>query len=491
MPASSSSSIDIAGFGVERVLGEGPRGVVYEATQAGLERRVALKIYRPDPALADRFHTLRWPEHPHVVGLYAAGESEHGFFTATRLVRGPTLAQLAASGRLQPLRAAELCDEVRSALDAAHAAGIVHGAVTASNVLVDRDGRALLTDFVPPDDATAASDMAALARLRADLAAAADGANITAGRRWVRAAIALLLVTVAGGVALATRSGDPDRPPAPPRPAPGVRPLGSSLTAAAIHSVDCNGQPPSGSSPACTVMQTRLPGRALIVPRDGAIRGWVVRGARGDVALVVIRRQGDGFVVTASSQYQHVADEGVHRLSADLAVHRGERIGVEIAPEASIGAVPATPGAATQRFIGPLRSDPRTPNRNLTTRLNDELVVRADYVPGAKPPEPHVLTGRAAAHAPSGRVLARHDVETAGQVRTITLVSLAHGIVLDLSAGKHRLTRVTIPDADPRGRLVEIDANSFPQPDVIWRNPNGAFVEHTYTVTPASLIPRD
>ena len=175
MGASSSTTADrprlapgteVAGFTIERWLGDGPRGTVYEATQAGLRRRVALKLYPAEPDRSAAFSALRWPEHPHVASLYAAGACAHGWFTATRLVSGPTLAQRLARGPLRPGEAAAACDAVALALEAAHGAGIVHGAVHAGNVLIDGDGRALLTDFVAPPGADAAAVDRALALLR-------------------------------------------------------------------------------------------------------------------------------------------------------------------------------------------------------------------------------------------------------------------------------------------------------------------------------------
>ena len=123
----------IAGFRLERELGRGRRAVVYEGVQVGLDRRVALKLLRADQDLAS---PLRWPEHPRVVRLYAAGSSESGRYLAMQLVRGETLADLLDAGGLDPDTSLELVGDVASALDAAHGAGIAHGSVTARNVLI-------------------------------------------------------------------------------------------------------------------------------------------------------------------------------------------------------------------------------------------------------------------------------------------------------------------------------------------------------------------
>src|SRR5436190_13243872 len=149
---------EVAGFRLERLIGHGQASVVFEATQTSLDRRVALKLLpeRPPGGL------LRWPEHPHVVSLYAAGPCEFGYFIAMQLVRGKSIDELSLS---RTDRQRVLAD-VSGALDAAHRAGVVHGAVSARNVLVDRAGRGYLTDFgLGPPFATPESDRAALAEL--------------------------------------------------------------------------------------------------------------------------------------------------------------------------------------------------------------------------------------------------------------------------------------------------------------------------------------
>ena len=486
MAASSSSSTDggaalaagtaVADFTVERVLGEGPRGIVYEATQAGLRRRVALKIYRREPGLAARFDALRWPEHPHVASLYAAGECKHGFFTATRLIRGPTLAQLIEHWPLEPGRVAQLCDEVGGALAAAHRAGVVHGAVHAGNVFVDVDGRALLTDFVSAHGAgPAESDDAALARLRAQCSDACRVAR-TADRapRRSAAAVALAGLAVAVGALLALRPAAAPAPAGAPAPAAGVVALGSSLAAPAARSLTCDGDPANGSSLPCIVMQTRLPGRRVVISRDGVIRGWFVRGAVGELALHVLRPRGRRFVSVGRSALQRVPGGAAARpLAAGLAVRRGDRIAVEVTPGAAIGIASGAPGAATMRFIAPRRAIPMTPTAGLPARFDHELLVRADYAPGARLAWPSALAGQRAARAPAGRVLARHVASAGDRTRTVVLVSVGDRIALDLFAGARRLTRVAIPDADPAGRLVRTEVSSVPDVTVIWENAAG------------------
>ena len=180
MPPSRASSISstdarrpelgpgtkLAGFRLERRIGHGSRSVVFEATQLSLDRRVALKLLRPDPDLLERFGRLRWPEHPHVVALYATGTCEHGLYVAMRLVHGSSLGDLREAGAVPAGRALGLLEQVAGALDAAHEDGIAHGGLRAGAVLVDADGRALVADFgLGPDEGTAEEDLIAFARL--------------------------------------------------------------------------------------------------------------------------------------------------------------------------------------------------------------------------------------------------------------------------------------------------------------------------------------
>src|SRR4051812_38817432 len=89
-------------YRVEGVLGRGGMSVVYRARHVELDREVALKVLAhelsEDPEFVARFRRegrlQASLDHPHVVTVYEAGESDHGLFLAMQLVPGPTLAKL-------------------------------------------------------------------------------------------------------------------------------------------------------------------------------------------------------------------------------------------------------------------------------------------------------------------------------------------------------------------------------------------------------------
>jgi hypothetical protein len=124
----------VGSYVVEDSLGRGGMGVVYRARHVHLDRPVALKLLSAEltgsPEFAERFRRegrlQASLQHPHIVTVYEAGESEHGLYLAMRLVEGPTLALLLQAGGVDAARAVSMLRQVGSALDAAHAAGLVH-----------------------------------------------------------------------------------------------------------------------------------------------------------------------------------------------------------------------------------------------------------------------------------------------------------------------------------------------------------------------------
>lgn len=144
----------IAGYRIERVLGKGGMGVVYEATQLSLDRRIALKViasdFGDDPEFRERFRREGMQQaaldHPHIVPVFEAGESDGHLFIAMRLIKGSNVKEIGAAGDLTAARTLTFLTQVASALDAAHAAGRIHRDVKPQNILVDGEF-AYLADF--------------------------------------------------------------------------------------------------------------------------------------------------------------------------------------------------------------------------------------------------------------------------------------------------------------------------------------------------------
>jgi Protein kinase domain len=148
-----------AGCRIESVAGRGGMGVVYRATQLPLGRAVALKVVAPERAADPVFHARFEREtrlaaaidHPNVIPVYEAGESDGRLYLVMRWVDGGDLQRLiSARGRLEPGVAAAIVAQVGAGLDAAHAAGLVHRDVKPANVLIAGDpgsGHVYLTDF--------------------------------------------------------------------------------------------------------------------------------------------------------------------------------------------------------------------------------------------------------------------------------------------------------------------------------------------------------
>src|SRR4051794_8824951 len=130
-------------------------GVVYEATQLSLNRTVALKLLAgqlgDDPAFRERFRRegllQAQIDHPNIVTVYEAGDTDEGLFLAMRLVRGPNLKDMIVSRELDAGRSLRILTPVADALDAAHAEGLIHRDIKPQNILVSGRDHAYLADF--------------------------------------------------------------------------------------------------------------------------------------------------------------------------------------------------------------------------------------------------------------------------------------------------------------------------------------------------------
>ncbi|MFM9124689.1 MAG: serine/threonine-protein kinase, partial [Actinomycetota bacterium] len=149
----------LGGCRLEREAASGGMGVVWEATQIALGRRVAVKVIAPalagDPEFRERFvreaRLTASVHHPNIVDVYDAGEQDGVLYIVMRFVDGVDLRTvLREQAPLDPQRAVRICEQVAGALDAAHRAGLIHRDVTPSNILLSAGGadeQAALTDF--------------------------------------------------------------------------------------------------------------------------------------------------------------------------------------------------------------------------------------------------------------------------------------------------------------------------------------------------------
>jgi serine/threonine-protein kinase len=135
---------------IERLLGEGGMGAVYQAEHTLMRKRMAIKVLHPEmtrlPEVVARFEREAMAaahiDHPHVVTATDFGKLEDGsFFLALEFVEGASLREVIGAGRLELGRALHIARQMAGALQRAHTLKIVHRDLKPENVmLVDRDG---------------------------------------------------------------------------------------------------------------------------------------------------------------------------------------------------------------------------------------------------------------------------------------------------------------------------------------------------------------
>src|SRR5437763_488532 len=146
---------EVGGYRIIESLGQGGMSVVYRAEHVRLGRPAALKLFAATLGETDRRE--RFPresklaaslDHPSIVPVYDAGDEEGLLYIAMAYVEGSDLkTQLVREGKLSLRRTLRIVGQIASALDAAHARGLVHRDVKPANILVGPGDRAYLSDF--------------------------------------------------------------------------------------------------------------------------------------------------------------------------------------------------------------------------------------------------------------------------------------------------------------------------------------------------------
>ncbi len=149
-----------AGYELEELIGRGGMAVVFRAHDVRLNRSVALKIVAPEHAADESYKTRFISEsrtaaavdHPNIVPIYEAGEVNAGvdgvLFIAMRFVHGGDVSALVRDAPIPPARVADIIRQAASALDQAHARGLVHRDIKPENMLLEAGGDGDRTDHV-------------------------------------------------------------------------------------------------------------------------------------------------------------------------------------------------------------------------------------------------------------------------------------------------------------------------------------------------------
>jgi hypothetical protein len=194
--------------------------------------------------------------------------------------------------------------------------------------------------------------------------------------------------------------------------------------------------------------------------------------------------------MVARTPYADVEDESLHVLPANLPIEPGDVLGLAVTPGAAVGIRRDSTGARTDRWFGPLIYEVRPPEQGSGTGFDHELLLRAEYVPGARWRIPGSLVGDSAARARPGRPAGRYVLRRGASPVAFVVVRAGREVAADLIVGGRRLARVPVAAARPGGELTSIEFRRarFGRQILLvrWQNPH-SIVDHEYAVNERSL----
>ncbi|MBI5759156.1 MAG: protein kinase [Planctomycetales bacterium] len=151
--------VDLAGLfadlEIQELIGVGGMGAVYTARQVRLDRRVALKLLPSerarDPEFAERFQREGQAQarlsHPHIVGVYDAGQAGDYLYIVMEYVEGSSLRELLRDHRVGPVDAMRWVPQICDAMQFAHDRGVIHRDIKPENILITSQGMVKIADF--------------------------------------------------------------------------------------------------------------------------------------------------------------------------------------------------------------------------------------------------------------------------------------------------------------------------------------------------------
>ncbi|MBN1572690.1 MAG: protein kinase [Deltaproteobacteria bacterium] len=145
----------IGNYEIIEEIGEGGMGIVYKAKQEGLDRIVALKVLLPNlsrkKGFVERFmreaRNAAKLDHPNIVTIFEVGTDDDSYFFSMKFVEGEDLADILLKGLLPLKDAVDLTCQIADGLSHAHQIGVIHRDIKPANIIVDKKGRAVITDF--------------------------------------------------------------------------------------------------------------------------------------------------------------------------------------------------------------------------------------------------------------------------------------------------------------------------------------------------------